>query len=589
MLLSPPLLSLALSSVVILSTTAAASPDPVSWKTGFKRHLITPLPDGTFDADRVARDIARVNRKFDVSNERHHHNMESAAHLERRSNVQLAANEIEKRSEISRRAGGQGSVALTDNVSGGQDAMYYGGITIGTPPQAFEMDFDTGSADLWVPSNTSGSRHNQFESQKSSTVTLSSVEWDITYGTGMSKGYLVRDTVSAGGYTVPLQIFAVANTIATVLANLPSDGIMGWGFSAIATDGAPTFFENLISAGTVANPYFSFYFTRAKDTTNAQNAQIAGGELCIGCIDSGRYTGSLNYVPVSQQGYWEVPMDGITFNGKVVSGTSTEAAIDTGTTLVYVPNSVAAAFYNSVGGSPTGTSGQYALPCGSTATVGLSFGGVNYQMPLEDLNLGYVSASDTTRCTYGIIGLNQIDPNGKPVAIIGDLFLKAVYTVYSYSQKGSPAVGFAQSITSGINAVVTPPSGSNSTNATGSSTSSSSSVSRGVAAVSTVPLASASKYSAPPTSAQTGLTESNGVVNGFSISQFTSLKLVPAATTTTTTTSSPTSTTGAGQDNSPVSTASAKTAAATLRIGQASTFVVAAVALSLGSAFVFLA
>lgn len=53
--------------------------------------------------------------------------MESAAHLERRSNVQLAANEIEKRSEISRRAGGQGSVALTDNVSGGQDAMYYGG------------------------------------------------------------------------------------------------------------------------------------------------------------------------------------------------------------------------------------------------------------------------------------------------------------------------------------------------------------------------------------------------------------------------------------------------------------------------------
>lgn len=59
-----------------------------------------------------------------------------------------------------------------------------------------------------------------------------------------------------------------------------------------------------------------------------------------------------------------------------------------GRRLVYVPNSVAAAFYNSVGGSPTGTSGQYALPCGSTATVGLSFGGVNYQMPLEDLNLG---------------------------------------------------------------------------------------------------------------------------------------------------------------------------------------------------------
>lgn len=146
--------------------------------------------------------------------------------------------------------------------------MYYGPVSIGTPGQPFDIDFDTGSADLWVPSPTSATDHVKFSIDASSSIETSTAEWDIQYGTGESKGYLARDTVSFGGYTINQQIFALADESAPVLEALPCDGLMGMGFSTIATSGAPTPFENLMSQGVVSNPYFSFALQRARDLTS---------------------------------------------------------------------------------------------------------------------------------------------------------------------------------------------------------------------------------------------------------------------------------------------------------------------------------
>ncbi|KAK4704038.1 hypothetical protein P7C70_g2176, partial [Phenoliferia sp. Uapishka_3] len=452
---------------------------------------------------------------------RHENLLQKKATILEKRNTEEAKLRKREGNTIAKRAAGS-TVALTDYCSlmlfqlwafkstdhfrlisdaGGRDSMWFGNLGIGTAAQTF------------VPSASNPTSHTKFQISESSTIQTSSAEWDIEYGSGTSRGVLARDSVTLAGIVVPSQIFALANQSAPSLEALPSDGILGLGFSTIATSGAPTWFENAITEGLVTSPYFSFYLQRARDLGDSSGTgTVGGGELCVGCTDSSKYTGSITYTSVSTKGYWQVPMDGVAVNGVLVSGTSVSAAIDTGTTLIYLPISAAAALYKSLGGVSTGTTGHYSVPCSATfQTLALSFSGIQYEIPLQDLFLGTASSTNTAQCLLGIFGQDQTDPNGKPVAIVGGLFLKAVYTVFDYSHGGSPAVGFAVSSTSDVSAASSTSSSSGgSSNSTGSgsghalaSTSASVFKATGVAgSIAAAPIATAvSVYSAPPVTA----------------------------------------------------------------------------------------
>ncbi|KIL00723.1 hypothetical protein PAXRUDRAFT_129223 [Paxillus rubicundulus Ve08.2h10] len=324
---------------------------------------------------------------------------------------------------------------LTDEVEGNDDLEYYGPLNFGSQAQTQTIDFDTGSADLWVPVNcTNCGNHEQFQASSSSTYQKTDQHFEVTYGIGQVSGTLASDTVSIGPFNVTNQYFGAVDSVSANFAQSPNDGLAGLAFSTISNSHQPTFFENLISQGFVQAPLFSVYLTRG---------QIQGSEICFGCIDVSKTSeDTVRWIPVVSQTYWTVAMEGVSVDGSRVSTQGLNGIIDTGTSFLYVPKDKADAIYALIPGSAPALDygdGYYYYPCDSQAQISFVFNEQEFALDPRDFNLG-LSYHDPSTCIGAIIGSG---PDG--IAIIGDSFLKSYVSVYDYSHNAR--VGFVKSIT----------------------------------------------------------------------------------------------------------------------------------------------
>ncbi|KAF9010681.1 aspartic peptidase domain-containing protein [Cyathus striatus] len=362
-------------------------------------------------------------------------------------------NTTASRRNLRRKRASSADIAITNQVP---DSSYFGSVSIGTPSQSFNVILDTGSSDLWVADTsctTCDASTPLFDSSKSSSLKQASgvsSETDIRYGSGEVAGSIVSDTVSMGGFTISDQTFLAVDQLTEGLLDGTVSGIMGLAFDTIASTRATPFWQALAEGNQFSSQEMSFWLTRFRNDPQATDEE-PGGVFTLGGTNSSLFTSDIEFLnmPGTQQTFWLLTMSGVTVQGKSVtisSGDAALSAIDTGTTLVGGPTADVNAIWSAVPGSQAvqGMDGFFSFPCDTTVEITLSFGGKSWPINSADMNLGRISRG-STQCLGGIfdlsLGSNIESGSGNPNWVVGDTFLKNVYSVFRASP---PSIGFAQ-------------------------------------------------------------------------------------------------------------------------------------------------
>ncbi|KAJ6651393.1 hypothetical protein lerEdw1_020966 [Lerista edwardsae] len=297
-----------------------------------------------------------------------------------------------------------------EKLSDYMDAQYYGEVSVGTPPQKFTVVFDTGSSNFWIPSaycisyacskkshiiimysniqaqkkskftgyviwddffkgfregkdfaqlNQSKGcqpgvvpcikvkgevyawKHQKFKSFLSQSYAHGGKQFSLHYGTGQLMGIAARETLRIGNMTIQNQGFGESVfEPGMTFAFAHFDGVLGLGYRSLTVDGVVPVFDNMMKQGLVEQPVGD----------DAEN----GGELIFGGIDHSLYKGSIHWVPVTEKGYWQIPVDRVKIQGQTVSCASGCAAIvDSGTSLITGPPAEIKWLQKNIGAFPT--------------------------------------------------------------------------------------------------------------------------------------------------------------------------------------------------------------------------------------------
>ncbi|KAG7388614.1 hypothetical protein PHYPSEUDO_012105 [Phytophthora pseudosyringae] len=119
--------------------------------------------------------------------------------------------------------------------------QFFGSIGVGSPPQRFQVIFDTGSSDIWLPeancADCAGSR--RYRAAVSRSHEALDAPFRLEYGSGNASGRVVREQISLFGAqdeTLTLSRVHMGSASETTkrLQRFQADGIVGLGLDALA-------------------------------------------------------------------------------------------------------------------------------------------------------------------------------------------------------------------------------------------------------------------------------------------------------------------------------------------------------------------
>ncbi|TFY69680.1 hypothetical protein EVJ58_g276 [Rhodofomes roseus] len=352
----------------------------------------------------------------------------------------LLAHDQERARNLKERArakleGRAASVEATNAVD-----TYVVSVGVGSPATQYSLLVDTGSSNTWLGAGTSYT--------KTSTSTDTGESVSVSYGSGSFSGEEYTDTVTLGdGLTITDQSIGVASStdgfsgVDGILGVGPVDlteGTLGDSYATI-----PTVTDNLYSQGTISTEVLAVSFAPATSESDAN------GELTFGGTDSSKYTGSINYVPLTSTSpaseYWGIDQS-ISYGSKSILS-STAGIVDTGTTLVLIASDAYSKYKSAVGGKEDESTGLLRISSSQyskLSTLNFNIGGTTYgltanaQIWPRSLNSAIGGSSGDIYLVVGDIGSDS----GEGLDFInGYAFLERFYSVFDTT---NAQVGFAE-------------------------------------------------------------------------------------------------------------------------------------------------
>ncbi|KAK4465383.1 penicillopepsin [Cladorrhinum samala] len=318
------------------------------------------------------------------------------------------------------------------------DIEFLSPITIGG--QTINVDFDSGSADLWVFSTQlpahSAAGHQLYDHSKSKTFKLLPNEtFNIKYGDGSgAAGNVGTDTVQVGGVTVTSQAVEMATFVSSAFVDdAPNNGLLGLAFSSlnqVKPTKQKTFFENLMPH--LAEPVW---------TADLRRNRVGAYEF--GRIDASKIGQSeLAWIPSNTtQGFWSFSTAGYKVGDyrdaaldKLEGGGVATAIADTGTTLMLVAKEVAEAYYEQVEGAKHMPHlGGMTFPCDvKLPDLWVDVGGAYAaRIKGEDINFSNLGGN----LCYG-----GVQPTVSKQQIWGNVFFRSQFVVF---HGGNSSLGMA--------------------------------------------------------------------------------------------------------------------------------------------------
>lgn len=335
------------------------------------------------------------------------------------------------RERLRKRASGTVSSAL-DN----EETLYFLNVSIGTPAQRLRLNVDTGSSDLWVNSATSQlckeagnqcSASGTYNANDSSTYQYINSVFNISYADGSgSAGDYATDTVSLGGVTLTDQQFGIG------YSSTSQEGVVGIGYpsnEAIVAYTQGTTYRNLpqqlVQSGLIHTNAYSLWLN---------DLDAAQGSILFGGVNTDKFLGALQTLPIiPDQGLYAqfvIALTGLGFDGSANSIASDQAIgvlLDSGSSLMYLPDSVANKVFSTLGVSYDESQGAAFIDCGQASndsTILFTFSSVTITVAMKELVMVVGYRGREPVC---ILGLGM---SGSSTPVLGDTFLRSAYVVY---------------------------------------------------------------------------------------------------------------------------------------------------------------